>query len=116
MPSSRVSTSGWLAVSATSTALSSMTTELALAIGGFIRRPLCTKLRRMTRQPIRIAILNFAHETVTFLPNDTTYEDFIHQGSPARGAAGTLPPADRLFEAATEHRRRNCAEHFVMMP
>ena len=41
----------------------------------------------MTRQPIRIAVLNFAHETVTFLPNDTTYEDFIYQGSPARGEA-----------------------------
>ncbi len=38
-------------------------------------------------QPIRIAVLNFAHETVTFLPNDTTYNDFIYQGSPARGEA-----------------------------
>jgi len=38
-------------------------------------------------QPIRIAVLNFAHETVTFLPNDTTYEDFIYPGSPARGEA-----------------------------
>src|SRR6478735_4979926 len=37
--------------------------------------------------PIRIAVLNFAHETVTFLPNDTTYEDFIYEGSPARGEA-----------------------------
>jgi microcystin degradation protein MlrC len=37
--------------------------------------------------PIRIAVLNFAHETVTFLPNDTTYQDFIYQGSPARGEA-----------------------------
>ncbi|CAN5571408.1 M81 family metallopeptidase [soil metagenome] len=41
----------------------------------------------MTRQPMRIAVLNFAHETVTFLPNDTTYNDFIYQGSPARGEA-----------------------------
>jgi len=41
----------------------------------------------MTRQPIRIAVLNFAHETVTFLPNDTTYSDFVYQGSPARGEA-----------------------------
>ena len=41
----------------------------------------------MTRQPIRIAVLNFAHETVTFLPNDTTYEDFVYPGSPARGEA-----------------------------
>jgi microcystin degradation protein MlrC len=35
-------------------------------------------------QPIRIAVLNFAHETVTFLPNDTTLDDFVYQGSPAR--------------------------------
>jgi microcystin degradation protein MlrC len=41
----------------------------------------------MTRQPIRIAVLNFAHETVTFLPNDTTRDDFIYQGSPAKGEA-----------------------------
>src|SRR5580765_1138322 len=38
-------------------------------------------------QPIRIAVLNFAHETVTFLGNDTTRDDFIYQGSPARGEA-----------------------------
>ena len=38
-------------------------------------------------QPIRIAVLNFAHETVTFLPNDTTIDDFIYQGSPAKGEA-----------------------------
>ena len=36
---------------------------------------------------IRIAVLNFVHETVTFLPNDTTLEDFVHDGSPARGEA-----------------------------
>jgi microcystin degradation protein MlrC len=38
-------------------------------------------------KPIRIAVLNFAHEKVTFLPNDTTREDFIYQGSPAGGEA-----------------------------
>ena len=38
-------------------------------------------------QPIRIAVLNFAHETVTFLPNDTTLADFVYQGSPAKGEA-----------------------------
>jgi microcystin degradation protein MlrC len=38
----------------------------------------------MTR-PIRIAVLFFAHETVTFLANDTTLDDFTYQGSPARG-------------------------------
>lgn len=40
----------------------------------------------MTR-PIRIAVLFFAHETVTFLANDTTLDDFTYKGSPARGEA-----------------------------
>jgi microcystin degradation protein MlrC len=39
----------------------------------------------MTRAPIRIAVLHFAHETVSFLKNDTTTDDFIYQGSPASG-------------------------------
>ena len=38
-------------------------------------------------RPIRIAVLKFEHETVTFLPYDTTTEDFIYEGSPARGEA-----------------------------
>src|SRR6516162_8073648 len=41
----------------------------------------------MSRQPIRIAVLHFAHETVTFLSNDTTRDDFIYEGSPAKGEA-----------------------------
>jgi len=36
---------------------------------------------------MRIAVLHFAHETVTFLPFDTTEEDFRHPGSPAAGQA-----------------------------
>jgi microcystin degradation protein MlrC len=40
----------------------------------------------MTRK-IRIAVLHFAHETVTFLKNDTTLSDFIYPGSPAKGEA-----------------------------
>lgn len=36
---------------------------------------------------MRIAVLQFAHETVTFLPNDTTLEDFTYPGSPASGEA-----------------------------
>lgn len=36
---------------------------------------------------MRIAVLQFAHETVTFLPNDTRREDFIYPGSPASGEA-----------------------------
>ncbi len=39
------------------------------------------------RRPIRIAVLHFAHETVTFLKNDTTLDDFIYPGSPAKGEA-----------------------------
>ncbi len=38
-------------------------------------------------RPIRIAVLHFAHETVTFLKNDTRLDDFIYPGSPARGEA-----------------------------
>src|ERR1700730_3325050 len=38
-------------------------------------------------EAIRIAVLRFVHETVTFLPNDTTLDDFVHDGSPARGEA-----------------------------
>ncbi len=36
---------------------------------------------------IRIAVLHFSHETVTFLANDTTLEDFTYPGSPASGEA-----------------------------
>jgi microcystin degradation protein MlrC len=36
---------------------------------------------------IRIAVLHLSHETVTFLRNDTTLEDFIYPGSPAKGDA-----------------------------
>jgi microcystin degradation protein MlrC len=37
--------------------------------------------------PIRIAVLHFSHETVTFLANDTTLDDFVYPGSPASGEA-----------------------------
>ena len=36
---------------------------------------------------MRIAVLQFAHETVTFLPFDTTEEDFCYPGSPIGGEA-----------------------------
>ena len=39
------------------------------------------------KPPIRIAVLHFSHETVTFLANDTTLADFIYPGSPAAGEA-----------------------------
>ena len=38
-------------------------------------------------KPIRIAVLKFSHETVTFLKPDTTLDDFIYPGSPAAGEA-----------------------------
>lgn len=41
----------------------------------------------MDSRPIRIAVLHFSHETVTFLKNDTTLDDFLYQGSPAKGEA-----------------------------
>jgi microcystin degradation protein MlrC len=41
----------------------------------------------MARRPIRIAVLYFVHETVTFLRNDTTFDDFVYEGSPAKGEA-----------------------------
>jgi microcystin degradation protein MlrC len=41
----------------------------------------------MSSPAIRIAVLHFSHETVTFLKNDTTLEDFIYAGSPAKGEA-----------------------------
>ena len=40
----------------------------------------------MSRQ-LRIAVVLFMHETVTMLPNDTTLQDFIYEGSPAGGDA-----------------------------
>jgi microcystin degradation protein MlrC len=47
----------------------------------------------MTSRSIRIAVLHFSHETVTFLKNDTTIDDFIYPGSPAKGEAllGSYP-------------------------
>ena len=36
---------------------------------------------------MRIGVLHFSHETVTFLKNDTTLDDFIYPGSPVKGEA-----------------------------
>jgi microcystin degradation protein MlrC len=41
----------------------------------------------MNAPSIRIAVLHFSHETVSFLSNDTTLEDFVYPGSPAKGEA-----------------------------
>jgi hypothetical protein len=45
------------------------------------------------RPPIRIAVLTFVHETVTFLQSDTTIDDYIHAGSPL---AARRSPARRF--------------------
>ncbi|QDW37375.1 M81 family metallopeptidase [Bradyrhizobium sp. KBS0727] len=47
----------------------------------------------MHHPAIRIAVLHFSHETVTFLNNDTTLDDFVYPGSPAKGEAllGSYP-------------------------
>jgi hypothetical protein len=42
---------------------------------------------KMSERKIRIAVLHFSHETVSFLPNETTLDDFIYPGSPAKGEA-----------------------------
>ena len=56
---------------------------------------------------IRIACLMFSHETVTFLPNDTTTADFIYPGSPAAGEAllGSAPAGymGGFVKVAREH-------------
>jgi microcystin degradation protein MlrC len=51
------------------------------------RRVQHRKLAAVKSSPIRIAVLHFSHETVTFLSNDTTLEDFTYPGSPAKGEA-----------------------------
>ena len=51
-------------------------------------REACHRGRAVMNHPaIRIAVLHFSHETVTFLKNDTTLDDFIFPGSPASGEA-----------------------------
>jgi microcystin degradation protein MlrC len=57
----------------------------------------------VSRKPIRIAVLHFSHETVTFLKNDTTLADFIYPGSPAKG------------EALLAHDRKSYMGGFVKM-
>ncbi|WP_233475404.1 M81 family metallopeptidase [Bradyrhizobium brasilense] len=41
----------------------------------------------MSDRKTRIAVLHFSHETVSFLPNETTLDDFIYPGSSAKGEA-----------------------------
>ena len=56
---------------------------------------------------MRIAVLHFSHETVTFLANDTTLADFTYPGSPAKGdAVLAMQPRDYIggfVQIAREH-------------
>ena len=58
--------------------------------------PLFFALSVHAATPPRIAVMQLRHETVTFLPNETTREDFIYPGSPAAGEAllRTQPKGD----------------------
>ena len=56
-------------------------------------------------KPVRIAVMQFMHETVTFLPFDTVTEDFIYEGSPVRG--------DALLSASSYHISRSSMSGFV---
>jgi len=47
---------------------------------------------------MRIGVLHFSHETVTFLKNDTTLEDFIYPGSPAKGEPGSPAKGEALLK------------------
>lgn len=44
-------------------------------------------IEALRNHKMRIAVLHFVHETVTFLSNETTVDDFIYEGSPAKGEA-----------------------------
>jgi len=61
---------------------------------------------------IRIAVLNFVHETVTFLPNCTALADFVHDGSPARGEALSGEPSPPEFQRTIQRtslsKRQGC--------
>jgi len=57
----------------------SLSAFAAIAAAGFAATP--------PPKPIRIAVLQFSHETVSFLKYDTTIDDFTYEGSPARGEA-----------------------------
>jgi microcystin degradation protein MlrC len=47
----------------------------------------------MSTSSIRIAVLHFSHETITFLRNETTLDDFIFPGEPANGEVYPGSPA-----------------------
>jgi microcystin degradation protein MlrC len=47
----------------------------------------------MSKRTIRIAVLHFSHETITFLKNETTLDDFVYPGEPAKGDGYPASPA-----------------------
>ncbi len=61
----------------------------------------------MTKSSMRIAVLHFSHETVTFLRNDTSIDDFVYPGSPAAGeellASGPKSYMGGFVEVAREY-------------
>jgi microcystin degradation protein MlrC len=66
--------------------------EVIAALGSAAALPIVAGAQSAARsnaaaRKIRIACMRFSHETVTFLPYDTTTEDFTYEGSPARGEA-----------------------------
>jgi microcystin degradation protein MlrC len=61
------------------------TTAAMLPLGGALAQT--NNRTNAAARPIRIAVMHFSHETVTFLPYETTTQDFIYEGSPARGEA-----------------------------
>ena len=71
----------------------------------------------VSRKPIRIAVLHFSHETVTFLKNDTTLADFIYPGSPAKGEALLAHDPQvlhgRLREGGARVRRGRAGRHRI---
>jgi hypothetical protein len=52
----------------------------------------------MSQASMRIGVLHFSHETVTFLKNDTTLEDFIYPGSPTKGEPGSPAKGEALLK------------------
>ena len=80
-------------------------------------QPRCKEKPPVSRTPIRIAVLHFAHETVTFLKNDTTLDDFIYPGSPAKGEALLAHDPQvlhgRLREGGARVRRGRAGRHRI---
>jgi microcystin degradation protein MlrC len=62
-------------------------------------------------KPVRIAVVQFMHETVTFLPFDTVTDDFIYEGSPARGEALLNSPSYDVSRSSMSGFTKVAREH-----